>query len=469
MLKRILFLALAFVLILPVLPVSAQVGSPVYIVQPGDTLSAIAARFNVDTAELMNANNLSNPDQLAAGQQLVIPGLEGVSGILATEVVAYGDDFRSLSRRTQVSLPMLKKLNRLVSPTELYAGVSLIIPQAESRPALTARTGLSTGETLLEAAIRQDTDPWALVQINGLAGTWAGLPGDILYTPSGDSNQAATGLPAIFSSARISSLPLKQGGTAEIHVQLSQPATLGGVLVDQPLHFFPDNNGGYVALQGVHAMLEPGVYPLRLEAALEDGSVQSFEQMVLVVSGYYPEDPLLVVDPATIDTTVSQPETDLIYSVVAAASPIRMWTGSFYTPASAYADSTYFTSRYGNRRTYIGQGTELTFESFHTGLDFGGGTGLPITAPAPGIVVFTKELTVRGNATVIDHGWGVYSGFWHQSEIKVQVGQSVEQGDVIGLVGGTGRVTGAHLHWEIWVNGVQVDPLDWLERPFPRE
>jgi murein DD-endopeptidase MepM/ murein hydrolase activator NlpD len=84
------------------------------------------------------------------------------------------------------------------------------------------------------------------------------------------------------------------------------------------------------------------------------------------------------------------------------------------------------------------------------------------------VVVFTGLKTVRGNATIIDHGWGVYSGFWHQSEILVQVGQKVETGDIIGKVGGTGRVTGPHLHWEIWVNGIQVNPLEWLQEPFPR-
>jgi murein DD-endopeptidase MepM/ murein hydrolase activator NlpD len=92
---------------------------------------------------------------------------------------------------------------------------------------------------------------------------------------------------------------------------------------------------------------------------------------------------------------------------------------------------------------------------------------LQIFAPAAGRIVFAAPLTVRGNATIIDHGLGVYSGFWHQSEILVQVGDMVEQGQVIGLVGGTGRATGAHLHWEVWVNGVQVNPLDWLYQAYP--
>jgi len=76
-------------------------------------------------------------------------------------------------------------------------------------------------------------------------------------------------------------------------------------------------------------------------------------------------------------------------------------------------------------------------------------------------------LTVRGNATYIDHGWGVYSGYLHQAEIYVSEGEWVERGQVIGKVGSTGRVTGPHLHWEIWVGGVPVEPLSWVLVGYP--
>jgi murein DD-endopeptidase MepM/ murein hydrolase activator NlpD len=237
--------------------------------------------------------------------------------------------------------------------------------------------------------------------------------------------------------------------------------------VDHPLHFFPGENGESLALQGVHALTNPGLYPLRLEATLADGRTVSFEQMVLVASGGYPQDSLLYVEPSLIDPAVTEPELQQVEAIVQPATPEKLWNGIYISPASAYADSTYFTSRFGYRRTYIGLGTDIRVFGFHTGLDFGGGTGLPIEAPAAGRVIFAGPLTVRGNATIIDHGWGVYSGFWHQSEIQVQVGDMVEKGQVIGLVGGTGRVTGPHLHWEIWVNGIQVDPLQWLNEPFP--
>ncbi len=90
--------------------------------QPGDTLSFIASRFNVAINDLLAANPDAESKLLSQGQEIVIPGLEGVTGVLETEIISFGDSLRSLSRRTQVSDDQLKKLNRLVSPTELYVG-----------------------------------------------------------------------------------------------------------------------------------------------------------------------------------------------------------------------------------------------------------------------------------------------------------------------------------------------------------
>lgn len=464
--KIILAFILASVLFGFVRPASAQNSGPVYIVQAGDTLSSIASRFNISVNDLMTANNITDPNLLAAGQQLLIPGLEGVTGTLDTELINFGDSYRSLMRRTQIPSDLFRKLNHIVSPTEFYVGASMIIPQQENAPVYVSMIPKS-GESLLEMAIRSNTDVWTVSSLNGLSGPWAGLPGDTLYAPGTAAGQSSSGLPSAFESASIPYLPIKQGGTGEIIVKTQPGVTLGGLLVDHPLHFFPMEDGRQVALQGVHALLAPGLYPLRLDATLPDGTTQSLEQMVLIVSGNYPDDPLLYVDPATIDPAATEPEYQQLVLLTTPSNPEKAWSGDFISPAIQYAESTYFTSRYGNRRTYIGQGTDLSIDGFHTGLDFGGGTGLPITAPAAGRVIFANFWTVRGNATIIDHGWGVYSGFWHQSEFKVQSGDFVQQGQVIGLVGGTGRITGPHLHWELWVNGIQVDPLDWLTQSYP--
>lgn len=443
-------------------PVSAQSGGPVYIVQPGDTLSFIASRFNVTLDELVTANPSIDPNFLSQGQQIIIPGLEGVTGVLQTEVVSFGDSLRSLSRRTQVADVQLVRLNRLVSPTELYVGVSLIIPVQEGQADLTSRASTSAGESLLELSVKMGSDPWTLASVNKLSGTWDALPHDVFYSPTGSGGNA-TGLPSAFLGASVEPLPMVQGGTEVVRVQLQDGYTASGTLVDQPLRFF-QADGGQIALQGIHALLELGVYPLRVEASLPDGSKQSYEQMVLVTAGDYLSEDIPLNDPSTLDPTVNETELQNIIALTAPSTSTRYWDNIFTSPT---VDPNCFTSRYGTRRTYKVINSDIEVPGFHTGLDFCGGEGLQIFAPAPGKVVFAGPLTVRGNATIIDHGWGIYSGFWHQSQILVKVGDVVQQGQVIGLVGGTGRVTGAHLHWEVWVNGVQVNPLDWLKQAYP--
>ena len=266
--NAILILALFSAAILSFNPVAAQSDGPVYIVQPGDSLSSIAARFDISLNELMEANGITDPNVLSAGQQLVIPGLEGVTGVLETEVINFGDSYRSLTRRTQVPGDIFRKLNHVVSPSEFYVGVSMIIPAQEGDANLNTRITPGSGESLLETAVKQNTDVWTLTNINALNGSWDGLPGDTLFAPGGNGEQTASGLPSAFVSAEIRDLPIKQGGTGVIKVKTIPGVTLGGILVDHELHFFPMEDGTQVALQGVHALLDPGVYPLRIDATL---------------------------------------------------------------------------------------------------------------------------------------------------------------------------------------------------------
>ncbi len=469
MAKRFLIPVLIASLLFIVRPAAAQtpVSGPVYIVQAGDTLSTIAARFNVSINDLMSANNISNPNLLAVGQQLVIPGLEGVTGTLDTEIIAFGDSFDSLVRRTQIPIDLLRKLNHVVSPTQFYVGASMIIPKEDNATDLTERIMPDPGESLLELAVKANTDPWTLTSLNGLNGAWDGLPGDVLYaTGQGDFSVSVSGLPSAFLSADIPHLPLTQGGTAEIIIKPDAGSTLSGTLGDYPLHFFSMGDGRMVALQGLHAQLVPGVYPLFLNAALPDGTNQSFEQLVLVASGNYPEEALSV-SSELIDPVVTAPEDKQVESITAPLTPQKYWQGNFSIPVYVPSGSQpCIYDWFGTRRSFNGS----DYIYFHSGIDYGVcfvDHPFDIYAAAPGKVIFAGPLTVRGNATFIDHGWGVYSAYYHQKEIDVTVGQQVQAGQLIGQIGATGRVTGPHLHWEVWVNGIQVNPLDWLNNTYP--
>ena len=109
---------------------------------------------------------------------------------------------------------------------------------------------------------------------------------------------------------------------------------------------------------------------------------------------------------------------------------------------------------YGSQRVYNG-----TAKSPHSGLDIAAGQGTPVHAPAGGLVSFAKpDLYLTGGTVLLDHGHGVSSSFLHLSRIDVAVGDRVEQGQVIGLVGATGRATGPHMHWGMNWFEVRVDP-----------
>jgi len=98
----------------------------------------------------------------------------------------------------------------------------------------------------------------------------------------------------------------------------------------------------------------------------------------------------------------------------------------------------------------------------HKGLDIATRSGTPIIAPADGLVIFAGREGGFGNMVIIDHGYGITTRFGHCSSLESKLGQKVKRGDVIARVGNTGRSTGPHVHYEVAVNGVAVNPSRYI-------
>ncbi len=437
---------------------------PYYLVQEGDSLWGIATRFGISQEQLQLVNNISNPGQLTTGMRLVIPGLEGISGLIGTHEVRFGETLNSIARNYGLSAQTLARVNRLVSPGEAYAGSRLIVPVTDENLPSSFRVNITSGETLLELAVRNNQNPWTLALENNLPASRSAFPGNTLLVRQTDQtvdNNVPGALPAFISHIDIDPIMPAQGNTLVIKLDAPTGLHITGKLADSLLNYFPYEEG-YIALQGIHTMMEPGLYPLEIDIELPSQERFAFSQMVLVRSTDYIYDPSLNVDPATVDPAVTEPEAELWASLAVPVTDRKMWEGQFATPVPLeLADC--WTSLFGNRRSYNGS----EYKYFHSGLDFCGRVGTELYATAAGKVVYTGPLVVRGNVVVIDHGWGVYTAYDHLSEILVQPGDLVQSGQVVGLGGNAGRTTGPHLHWEVWVGGIQVDPVDWLENSYP--
>ncbi|RAX57404.1 peptidase M24 [Helicobacter monodelphidis] len=139
--------------------------------------------------------------------------------------------------------------------------------------------------------------------------------------------------------------------------------------------------------------------------------------------------------------------------IYAKYTPQRYWNSPFILPMKSK-----ITSPYGTARTFNGE-----VKSYHSGTDFRAPIGKKIFASNDGIVVIARDRFLSGKGIVISHGEGIFSMYYHCSELKVKEGQIVKKGELVALSGNSGRVSGPHLHFGFLVNGASVDPMDFLE------
>lgn len=153
-------------------------------------------------------------------------------------------------------------------------------------------------------------------------------------------------------------------------------------------------------------------------------------------------------------------EKETINKAKSIVSDEKRWQGTFQKPVRTGRLST----RFGVRRVVNGK---LLADYFHSGLDFAAPAGTPVHAAAPGrVVVAHTGWKLHGNVVCIDHGRGVVSIGIHMTKVKVKVGDEVETGQVVGTVGMTGRASGPHLHYGIYVNNVASNPDYWFRNQY---
>ncbi len=378
--------------------------APSYTVQAGDTLFSIALRYHTTVAQLKQLNGLSG-DMLQVGQKLVLPGAAGSAA----------------------------------APAPAASGNAFYIVQ--------------TGDSLYRIALRYGTTLRALADLNDIPNPDLISIGQALTIP----RSAAVVKPGLV----IDPPNAHQGDTVLIRVARPNLVTVIGKFNGKTLQFTDAGDYQY-ALAGISRCARLGNYPLTLSETDAAGQTTTESATIPVAATAFPVQAITLppgkgalLAPALVNREEAQ-----LDAIVSKFTPTRLWNGVFRQPVYGGI----VTSPYGIRRSYNGGPVGACG---HEGIDFAMDAGSPIYAPARGRVVFAGLTQVRGNMTVIDHGLGVFTAYYHQTQILVQVGQMVVPGMLIGKVGTTGLSTGPHLHWSLWASGEYVDPMQWTRRMFP--
>ncbi|MGC9358205.1 MAG: peptidoglycan DD-metalloendopeptidase family protein [Anaerolineae bacterium] len=443
-----LLLALAGDVLASVEPPPESGEALVYVVEPGDTLDSIARRYGSNPVTLARVNGLSDPRQIYAGQRLRLAWApRGVDMRAWTEHrFGLGESFSLTARRSGLDWETVAVANQLLNPGALLLGQSLLLPPERSPVSLDIA---SREDTWLTLALREGSSTWEMVALNPQP-----IYTDAPVLVPGEGPQVF--LPHPIASLTLTPQPVTRGQTAVLALETTAPASCKISYLDRVESCLKQDESHLYALVSLSPMLEPDTYDVEL-SLWSDGSEVTLTLPLVVTAGRFGFERINVsagrqylFDPALLAG-----ESDQVNLVANLRSEQRFWMLPFDYPVYASVSS-YF----GSRRSYGG-----SYNSYHSGVDFRAATGTPVRVPAAGTVLLAEPLTVRGNAIIVDHGWGVATGYWHLSRIDVEVGQSVTQGQVIGRVGNTGLSTGAHLHWQLWVDGTPVDPLQWV-RPF---
>ncbi len=258
--------------------------------------------------------------------------------------------------------------------------------------------------------------------------------------------------------------------SAKLPVQLAVPGGIVEMVVGEasssaPKVYYNDrrvlvtkHENQWVALVGIPLKTKPGAYYISVKP-----KNKNIQTRFTVADKEYPAQYITLKNKRMVN-----PNPDDLKRIKADRIPIgkalRTWTEQeivdldFIAPVDGRLSSLFGLKRFFNKQP----------RNPHSGLDIAAPAGTPIVAPATAKIINTGNFYYNGNTVFLDHGQGLITGYFHMTEIKVKPGQVVKQGDVIGTVGSTGRVTGPHLHWNVYLNRTKVDPALFIADEIPR-
>jgi murein DD-endopeptidase MepM/ murein hydrolase activator NlpD len=253
----------------------------------------------------------------------------------------------------------------------------------------------------------------------------------------------------------------KQGQVLWVEVPVTnQKAEVSGIFLKRKIPFFQMTDTSFAGIIGIDMEDPPGLQELSVNILTQTGT-DHLSYTILIIKEQYAVQHLTLpkdkvdLDPKTLKR-VQQEKKELAEAFHhIGAHPL--WNGPFLEPLNGKV-----TGVFGSRRVINGQPRRP-----HSGEDIAAPKGTPVQAINKGTVVKTVNHFFSGKGVVLDHGVGLFSMYFHLSEIAVKSGQTIKKGETLGKVGASGRATGPHLHWGIRLNGSRINPYALTTLPIP--
>jgi murein DD-endopeptidase MepM/ murein hydrolase activator NlpD len=257
---------------------------------------------------------------------------------------------------------------------------------------------------------------------------------------------------------------VSQGGVYLVTISGDDTVTSAkGLFARRSVYFNPTGvPGKFVGLLGVDVTAPAEVKTLAVTLKKTDGAIETVTRNITVVKGDFAVQRLTLDkkwEPESFDEATRkriQHENEVITTLFATESPKRLWSEPFMMPLIGPVTTSFGMTRYINGKP----------SSSHNGIDIAAVTGTPVAAANDGTVALVMDMFFSGLSLFVDHGQGLYTMYFHLSDVLVTAGESVKRGEIVARVGATGRVTGAHLHFGARLNYNKVNPAELMgKRP----